>query len=207
MKVRRSLAEEDGFTLTELMVTILLMSVAMGALYSVFDMSLRVFSFGNDKTEAVENARLGLERMEREIRTAYPYNKLDGVSTNDNLLGGYSPSSAVTPNPSPSITFFNDLNGNHAEDPSERVTYGLNGDSPPALLRNGKPLVEFVRPGGLSFTFCESVDSCDPASPPSITEGQMKLVHIELRVQVDRGISGPATQTLATDVKLRNRLR
>jgi len=34
-------------------------------LYSIFDDEPLGLSFGNDKTEAVENARLGLERMER----------------------------------------------------------------------------------------------------------------------------------------------
>lgn len=204
---------EEGFSLPELLVTMLLMMTAMIALYSVFDMSLRVFSFGNDKTEAVENARLGMERMEREIRTAYPYNKLDGDTTNDNILYGVPSSTTVPTNPAGTITFFNDLNGDYAEspplptDPGERITYALSTGPSPTLLRNGEPVVEFVRPNGLRFTFCESVDSCDPVSPPLLREGQVKLVHIELRVEVDRGISGAATQTLITDVKLRNRIR
>jgi Tfp pilus assembly protein PilW len=57
------------------------MIVVLFALYNVFDMSIRVFSFGNDKLEAVENARLGLEKMERELRDAYPYNKAGGNAT------------------------------------------------------------------------------------------------------------------------------
>jgi prepilin-type N-terminal cleavage/methylation domain-containing protein len=207
-KTARQLRDEEaGFTLPELLVTMLIMTTVMFALYSIFDMSLRVFSFGNDKTEAVENARLGLERMEREIRTAYPYNKLDADAANDNILYGVSPSTTVSPNPSNSITFFNDLNGNYTEDASERITYSLSGGSPPALLRNGESLVEFVQPGGLSFTYCKSVDACNPSSPPSVLEREVKLVSIELTIAVDRGVSGTATQTLTTDVKLRNRIR
>ena len=68
----RFLKEERGFTLSEMMVTIVIMMVVFFALYSVFDMSVRIFSFGSNKVEAVESARLGLERMEREIRAAYP---------------------------------------------------------------------------------------------------------------------------------------
>lgn len=71
---QRFLKEESGFTLPELLVTMLMMLTVMFALYSIFDMSIRVFSYGNDKIEAVENARIGLERMEREIRGAYPVN-------------------------------------------------------------------------------------------------------------------------------------
>ena len=46
----------------------MIMMVVFFALSSIFDMSLRVFSFGNNKVEAVESARVGMEKMEREIR-------------------------------------------------------------------------------------------------------------------------------------------
>ena len=55
-----------------MMITIVIMIVVFFALHSIFDMSLRVFSYGNNKAEAMENARLGLEKMEREIRQAEP---------------------------------------------------------------------------------------------------------------------------------------
>lgn len=196
--IQRLLREERGFTLTELMVTIMIMITVMFALYSIFDMSLRVFSFGNDKTEAVENARLGMERMEREIRAAYPYDKVAGTNT-------LFPSFAA--NPSPSIKFGNDVvTVNRKVDvPAEEIEYTLSGDSPPNLLRNGQQLVSFVEPGGLTFTYCKTVNDCDPASPPSVSEAEVKVVHIELRVRVDRGPAGPATQKLETDVALRNR--
>lgn len=187
------------------MVTMMMMLMVMFALYSIFDMSIRVFSFGNDKTEAVENARLGLERMERELRAAYPYNKTDSDTTNDNLIYAYTPASAVPQNQS-TISFFNDLNGNNIEDGSERISYSLSGASPPALLRNGDPVVEFVQPGGLNFTFCKVSTNCNPVSPPSLTEGEVKLVRVELKVRVKRGATA-ATQTLRTDVTLRNRNR
>lgn len=193
--VRQPLNEEAGFTLPEMMVTVLIMTTVMFALYSIFDMSLRVFSFGNDKTEAVENARFGLQRMEREIRAAYPYNK----PTDNTLFPGFST------NPSSSITFGNDLDGDRqilSDTSTEQIIYGQSGDQ---IQRNSQPLVEFAQPGGLSFTYCESVDACNPASPPSISEGQVKLVRIELTVEVDRGLSDAATQTLTTDVELRNR--
>lgn len=78
--VRRLLREEDGFTLPELLVTMLMMVIVLFALYSIFDMSIRVFSFGNDKVEAVQTARQGLEKMEREIRAAYPVNGANSTS-------------------------------------------------------------------------------------------------------------------------------
>ena len=44
---------ERGFSLPEMMVTIVIMIVVFFALYSVFDMSVRIFMFGSNKVEAV----------------------------------------------------------------------------------------------------------------------------------------------------------
>ena len=176
----------------ELLVTMLMMLLVMSALYSIFDMSLRVFSFGNDKTEAVENVRLGLERMERELRGAYPYDRTSG---NLALFPGFAT------NPSNSITFGNDLDADwqiQSDTATEQVTYSLSGGE---VLRNGQPLVEFVQPDGLTFTYCKTLTSC----PSSISESEIKMVRIDLAVSVDRGPANPATQTLTTDVALRNR--
>lgn len=206
--MRRLAGEESGFTLIEMLVTSMIMVLVLFALYSIFDMSLRVFSFGNDETEAVENARLGMERMEREIRAAYPYTKLDGVEANDYLFPafGADPSDPVNPNPAGSITFANDLDGDRqveADASSEQITYSLSGGSEPSLLRNGEPLAEFVEPGGLTITYCRVADGCPP--PTEISEGQVRLVRIALRVRVQRGQQA-GTQILTTDVALRNRI-
>ena len=181
------LREEGGFTLPELMVTVVMMLTVLFALYSIFDMSIRVFSFGNDKVEAVENARLGLEKMERELRGAYPYDKAGGEEV---LFPSFGP------NPSRTITFGNDLNGNRMVDvPAEQVTYALSvSGSRRVLLRNGQPTAESVVPGGLTFEYL------DEFGRRATDETSVSLVRIELRVDVN----GRA-QTLATDVALRNR--
>jgi prepilin-type N-terminal cleavage/methylation domain-containing protein len=46
---RRLLREEGGFTLSEMMVVTMMLTIVLFALYGIFDMSIRVFSFGNDK--------------------------------------------------------------------------------------------------------------------------------------------------------------
>ena len=198
----RLLREEQGFTLAEVMVTTMIMIMVLFALYSIFDMGLRVFSFGNDKVEAVENARLGMEKMEREIRAAYPYDKTDTSTTNDYLFpaGGFTSSS---------ITFGNDLNGNYRVDSgTEQITYSLSGGSPARLLRNGEPVVEYVQDTNagdgetnpLTFTYT------DASGATTTNETDIRIVRIEIEVAVDRGIQdGPVSQTLTTDVALRNR--
>lgn len=211
---RRLLAEEDGFTLPEVLVTMMLMIVVLFALYAVFDMSIRVFSFGNDKVEAVENARIGLARMEREIRAAYPYDKISAESPDETLIQNFGS------NPSGEITFGNDLNGNRIieecptpdDTPCEEITYRVyeTGAGPYALGRANsdseivEPVVEFVDYNGSADTGVEfSYLKWDAAAGDFVTavnESEVELVRITLRVRVD-----DTTQTLSTDVALRNR--
>ena len=96
----RLLKDESGFTLTEILVTTIMMVVVLSALYSVMDMSLRAFTYGNNKVEAVETSRVALEKMEREIRQAYVYNRAYGD------LHLFDQRTATE------IRFGNDLNGN-----------------------------------------------------------------------------------------------
>ena len=191
---RRFLQEEGGFTLPEVLVTMMLMLTVMFALYSIFDMSIRVFSFGRDKVEAVENAREGLDKMAREIRAAYP---TDRPSGNRTLL--------ATRN-ADSITFGNDLDGDRtANDAGEQITYRLNAGGN-TLLRNDQPVVEYVSnvdatSGALTFQYLQA-DGVTTAT----SEANTYIVHIKLEVAVDRGIQEqPVTQVLETDVALRNR--
>lgn len=214
--MKRLLREEGGFTLVELMVTIMLMLTVLFALYSIFDMSLRVFSFGNDKTEAVENARLGVEKMEREIRAAYPQDKV--ADPNTPLLTGWTANS---------IAFGNDLDGNRkVECPTpeatprcEKIAYRVYetpaGSDNYALGRDNssagnslRPVVEFVdrvsdSDTGLRFRYFESNGTTEVV-PGVGAESRIAIVRIELRVEVKRGPQA-GTQTLTTDVALSNR--
>lgn len=190
--VQRLLREETGFTLVELMVTMMMMLIVMFALYSIFDMSLRVFGFGNDKTEATENARLGLERMEREIRAAYPQDKANGSAS---LI------TSTVSNPAPEITFGNDLNGNRLVDSNEIISYRRDGSDPTTLVRenNGtsQPVVGFV--DGLTFEYLDRYGAITTSEP------NIYAVRINLKTEVDRSLADATTQTLSTDVALRNR--
>lgn len=228
-KKREFVREESGFTLPEMLMTILVMLVVLFALYSIFDASIRVFSLGNDKVEAVENARLGLEKMEREIRAAYPV--VRGDSDKDYLFfvadgtdgSTNAPPRAALPLSSEQITFGNDSGTGNGKiqcgSPCEYFTYKLsstaNASDPcttataPCTLRRvnaansattaGDPVVEFVKPGGLKFSYCANVSDCPPTTVPT-EEKEIKVVRIEIAVSKDG-----REQTLATNVKLRNR--
>lgn len=196
---QRFLREEDGFTLPEMLVTMVMMVTVLFALYSIFDMSLRVFGFGNDKIEAGENARLGMERLARELRAAYPYDKVKDTPTDTPLPQLFwspgSPTTAAFP-ASDRVTFGNDRNGNRKIDSGEQITYALSGTT---LQRNGQPLVEYAK--ALTFQYLD-------ANGNTVTsEAAISMVRIKLEVAVKRGIHDrPVTQILRTDVALRNRV-
>jgi type II secretory pathway component PulJ len=208
---QRLLREEGGFTLSEMMVTTMLMLTVMFALYSIFDMSIRVFAFGNDKVEAVENARLGLDKMARELRAAYP---ADPVKGNTNLFwnaGAPATALAAPPPATGPITFGNDRDGNRriydsttgTLDSGEQITYGLSGST---LQRNGDPVAENVRDvdgDGQALTFTYLNENGDTVTGAA---SAIRTVRIKLEVKVNRGVGrNDATQTLQTDVTLRNR--
>jgi hypothetical protein len=233
--VSRLVREEQGFTLTEVVVTMMIMITVMFALYSIFDMSIRVFSFGNDKVEATENARLGLEKMEREVRAAYPADKINGLE--HVFFERANPTVATLP-AQRSITFGNDLaqgvsppnrrivNSNTAAvDPREVVTYELrhrDGTLCPSVGTDGvcrlqrivtsddgatlvsSPVADNIVPNGLTFTYFRGrPDAGNPGNlePATAADGtDIGVVRIRLDVNVDG-----RTQTLTTDVDLRNR--
>lgn len=124
----RLVRAQAGFTLAEVLVTMMIMLVVLFALYSIFDMSLKVFRFGNDKVEAVENARLGMEKMEREIRASYPVNGPSSTGTNRyrffNANGSTSsPPTIAWPNSTmkTQITFGNELNNSLQSNGNQQI--------------------------------------------------------------------------------------
>jgi Tfp pilus assembly protein PilW len=201
---RRLLQEEGGFTLTEMLVTMMMMLTVMFALYSIFDMSIRVFSFGNSKMEAVETARVGLDKMARELRAAYTVDRVNGKT---NLFWSAGAPVTVLTSPPPAtgpITFGNDLNGNRrvydsatgSLDSGEQITYSVSGTT---LMRNGDPVAENVQ--ALTLTYFDANGTAVTGAATNI-----RVVHIKLQVNIPGNAShGPVTQTLQTDVALRNR--
>jgi Tfp pilus assembly protein PilW len=205
--------EEAGFSLVEMLVTMLMMIVVLFALYGIFDMTIRVYSLGNNKTEAVENARLGLEKMSREVRAAYPYDKA-ASPPDTHLLDTMAENE---------ISFGNDtVTSNFEVDLTEEITYRLEdgaggtcdaGDTCTLVRSIGaggyQPVVEYIRaPDGLRFTYLkEDADNdgqMDPTTAPS-EEPSVEVVRIELDIVVDEGSPQEGLQTLTTDVALRNR--
>ncbi len=198
----RLLKDERGFTLTEVLVTIIIMIVVLFALYSIFDMTLKVYSYGNNKVEAMETSRAALEKMEREIRQASPYTRPSDMHLFDQWTAS-------------EIRFGNDLDGSGAIqclNPSgrcEKIGYRLDGTTlgrdntstgATNTVANLQPVVENVQ--SLTFTY---YNSSGAVVAPGGTETSVDRVQVSLTTSVDQGVGNPGTQTLTSVIDLRNR--
>ena len=195
------LGDERGFTLTEMMVTTIIMMWILLALFGIFDMSLKVFSYGNNKVEAVESARVGMEKMEREIRQAY------APSATAQMFDTWT---------STQIRFGNDLDGNgviacpNSTGRCEKIGYRLNGttlgrDNTSAgttnTVANLRPVAEHVQ--SLTFTYYDR--NGNVVVPGVGNQLTIDRVLVSMQVSVNEGVGRSGTQTLTSVVDLRNR--
>ncbi len=97
MKIWRS---ENGFTLTELLIAMAAFGLLLAAMLSMQEGGLRAYANGSNRLEVLQNGRIALAHMEREIREA----------------------SSITTAGTNSIAFM-------AQDGVTVVTYALNGNT------------------------------------------------------------------------------
>lgn len=63
-------SHSSGFTLTELLITIVILTIVISAIFSAYSLSQRAYREGEKAAELTQNGRVILERMVREIRQA-----------------------------------------------------------------------------------------------------------------------------------------
>src|SRR5829696_2803311 len=140
-----------------------MMFAVLFALYAVFDVSVRAFGYGGDRVEAVGNARLAMDRMEREIRAAYPYDQTTNPPKRYLFLDQLNPTKAAVPT-STRLSFGNETTGDRKIGSSEVIGYYLSGHD---LMRSKggsvQTLLDSVATDGLRFTPCRSAEDCPPA--------------------------------------------
>jgi len=201
---RRSWTETAGFTLVEVLVSAMMLFAVLFALYAIFDVSVRTFGYGRDRLESIENARLALGKMEREIRAAYPYDLTSSPPKRHLFSNPSDPTKPAVPTAT-RVAFGNETGGDRGIGTTEVIGYYLSGhDLKRSKGGSVQTLVDSVPADGLRFTPCRTANDCPPAL--AITdESEIRLLRIELAVEVRRRAQDTTRQTLATDVYLRNR--
>ena len=121
-------ARDDGFTLVELLVSIVLLSLVMTMVFTAVIAGQRAANNSRTVNDLNEEARLVLNRMSRELREA------QRITSVTNPLGpGYSATSDIE------ITFQTDFNGNGVIEPlaadPEELTYVYDYSAQRLLLK------------------------------------------------------------------------
>ena len=176
----RRARDEAGYSLVELLVSLAVLALVLAGILSILFTGQRSYLAGAARVEAQQAARVGLERMVKELREA-----------------GYDPTGAgfppiVVAEPT-RVTFQRDLNGNGVIDPTrERVSFLLQG----SVLRRdagagAQPIVEGVRGFGLTYFDRGGAETADRSRIGSI------------RIRLEVGLSGPRA-AMESQVSLRN---
>ena len=176
-------------TLAELLVALLVLGLLLAAVGGLLENGERVYAFGSGRLESQQNARVGLDRMVREIRQA----GFGGPSTSFSAVSVAEPRRIV-------VHF--DLNGDGviAGNP-ETVTWRLSG----GVLRRdagggAQPVIDGVRDLELSYF--------DAAGAPTMNPDAVRSVAIRLTTEPENFApdpARPARTTFSTRVRLRNR--
>ena len=188
---------QAGFSLVELLITALILTVVLFAIYLMYETNMTTATWGNKKAELQQNARVALDMMEREIR-----------------MTGYDPSNtgatAIQSNPlvSTDLIFIADVDGNNV---TEKVQYTYNA-TPQTITRsvwqwNGTgwdsvtATPEVVADGvsSLTLTYCYGDNTC-PTNPQPAS---VRRITIAITASGKAG-SKTETFTFASDARLRN---
>ena len=176
-----------GFTLLEVLVAMAVGGLVIAGTLSLLLAGQGAYAAGEARAEAIQGARVGLERLATELRQA-----------------GYDPQgagfAAIEVAEPERMTLLHDLNENGVIDPTrERVTYLLRG----TVLRReagggAQPLVEGVQ--RLSLTYYDREDR--PTTEPA------RVASIGIVLEVARSAPTPLTPiVMSTRVRLRNERR
>jgi type II secretory pathway component PulJ len=176
-------------TLAELLVSIAVLGLLLAGTFAALDEGQRALAYGAARVEAQQSARVGLERMAREIRQA----------GRGPLPPGFDPIAVAEPS---RLTLHLDLDGDGVIAPTrETVTWLLAGG---VLRRNAgggaQPIVNGAR--DLVFVYF------DADGRPAAAAADVRAVGIRLTTgpHVARGaVAGRVATTFSTRVRLRNR--
>lgn len=202
--VRQRTRDERGVTLIELLVVVSLLSVVLGAIWTVVWSSMRTERFTTEMRVVMDDGRVSLARVRKELRAARQ------------ALGGSDESN---------LHFWVDQNQDNVLDGDENIWYCVrpvggstcvDPSSPPADERF--ELVRFLDADGWptptsaqviartlldheTFLYC-ALPNCGPSTTVDPTDARVVAVNFELDLKDD--VRGPDAIDVAATIRLRN---
>ena len=176
----RRLPEQDstrrrdpGFTMVEVLISLVIGMVVLAALYAVFTIQNKNFAKQEQIGEMQQIARSAMDSMAREITMA-------GYDPNKSLPTPAPANAAITAASATSLSFTSDLNANStlidATDTNERVTYAFDSADYQITRKTGdgnpQPFAENIQ--GLTFTYYDAAGAV-PATPADIRRIQISI--------------------------------
>jgi type IV pilus assembly protein PilW len=180
-----------GFTLIELMASVLISGIILAGLYCVFHSQQVAFSAQEQVAEMNQNIRAALDLMSREIRLA-------GYKKSGSTFNGIATATAT------SIQVLADLNQDGiTSGTDENITYSYDA-STKQICRNGVgvPIADNITSLSFSYTLANGSVTSAPASPADI-----RKVTIAITARTsnpDQGTGVYRTITLTSDITPRN---
>ena len=192
-----------GFSLIELLVALVIMSVVSLAIYGVFSVSSRTYTTQSVTAGVQQSVRSAMEVMLQDIRAA----GLDPTASGN--FGIELAEDVKLRFTSDSIDAgLNDFNGVIDDTNAERITYVLQGTQLNQILyettdseKNG-PLISDVQ--NLKFTYFDA-DGNNLGSPvPPLQLADIRIINVSITVEEPAGRNAPVRRTLTNGVKCRN---
>ncbi|RPH50626.1 MAG: prepilin-type N-terminal cleavage/methylation domain-containing protein [Desulfobacteraceae bacterium] len=200
-KVRRLLrVNPNGFTLIEVMITLAISGIVMGAIYGIFISSSQSHRTQEGVADAQQRARVGLDFMVRNIRMA-------GLDPSGNGIDPIEGGTVGIKQATPAIIRFTadmDMNGTIDEANDERLTYTYNGANQTlsqiryegTASESPQTLIDMV--SAMTFAYLDANDAVTANLP------DIRAVTISITCQGMGARGQLLTRTLNTRVNLRN---
>ena len=195
--------ENRGFSLIELLVAMVIMSVVSLAIYSVFSVASRTYTTQGVTADVQQSVRAAMEVMLQDIREA----GLDSTAS-----GNFGIELAETTKlrfTSDSIDEgINDFNGVLDDIHSERVTYVLQGTQLDQILyettasEESEPLITDVQ--NLTFTYFDAEGNNLGSPVPALQLADIRTIKVSITVVEPAGRDGSVSRTLTKQIKCRN---
>lgn len=177
--MRRFLRDQRGFSLAELLVVTAVLGLVMAGVIAIQQKGQQVYTYGSNRVEAQQNARVALDIMTRELRSAQQILTLGGAGN---------------------LTFLNQ--------DSIQVQYQLSGTNLNRISGGStETLIGGVQ--ALTMTYCAvwnaSGNTCTTAAASA---GAVKVILVQLTARTEdtasSGSLGDRRMTVESAIRLRN---
>ena len=194
---------KDGFSLVELLIVLLIISVISGAIYSVFSYSNLSYTQQNVSAEVQQKLRAAMEIIIQDIRTA----GLDPTASG--VFGIEHADEQKLRFTSDSIdTGLGEFNGVIDDNNSERMTYVFESNQLTQTLYENTaneislPLIQDVNSLKFSYTDADGNDLGCPVDPNKLKD--IRAIEISLTLNQPAGRKERITRSLTKRIKCRN---